>query len=194
MSIKPKTVRCKQCKKKHDDISQTVSTPNQLGRFCDYDCVADYVKDNPLKIKELRNKQITKEKREYYADDLKTRKKAAKTACHKYIRERDRFKGCISCPAQLDGTKFDAGHLIESGNYPILRYNENNIFGQCVYCNQHKGGNEAMAREGAEKRIGKEEVQWLYDNKNKPIKRTVDDYREIESYYKDKLKQLKESE
>lgn len=167
-----------------------VTTPSALGKFCNYDCIADYVRDNPEKIKSLRNKQIAKEKREYYASDLKTRKKAAKTACHAYIRERDKYKGCISCGAQLDGTKFDAGHLIESGNYPFLRYNENNIFGQCVHCNQHKGGNEAMAREGAEKRIGKDAVQWLYDNKNKQIKRTVDDYKEIERYYKDKLKML----
>ena len=184
--------RCKQCKTKHtgDDVLKMKSTPSNLGLFCDFNCIADWVKDNPVKVKSNYKKAVTREKREFNANDKKVRAKAAKTACHKYIRERDRFKGCISCGVTLDGTKYDAGHLIESGNYPFIRFDENNIFGQCVACNQHKGGNEALAKEGAIKRIGEEAVQWLYDNKNLTIKRTVEDYREIEEYFKDKLNQL----
>ena len=190
--------RCKSCNKKHntvivDDVKcvDMMTVPSKFGFFCDSNCVADYVRDNPTKIKREYAKKVRADKIAYNADDIKIRKKAAKTACHLYIRTRDVNKGCISCENSLVGTKFDAGHLIESGNYPFIRYHEDNIFGQCVHCNQHKGGNQVEAKKGAIKRIGEDRVNWLYESKNKPIKRTIEDYREIERYYKEKLKHLK---
>ena len=188
--MQQKTAKCKQCKTKHADIAKMVTTPSALGKFCDYDCLADWVRDNPVKIKQEYSKLARAEKIQFNANDIRVRKKAAKTACHLYIRTRDKNRGCISCGVNLAGTKYDAGHLIESGNYPFIRYHEDNIFGQCVHCNQHKGGNEVEAKKGAIERIGEQRVNWLYDNKNKLIKRNIEDYREIERYYKDKLKQL----
>ena len=127
----------------------------------------------------------------FYEKDVKTRKAAAKKACHDYIRARDAGKLCICCNEPL-GDKYDAGHFLESGNNSRIRYDENNIHAQRVYCNQYKGGNSAEYRKGLIKRIGLEAVEKLESVKKGPFKRTASDYKDIELYYKKKLKELLE--
>jgi hypothetical protein len=60
---------------------------------------------------------------------------------NKYVRLRDKDKGCISCGTPLLG-KYDAGHYYSAGGNPELRFNTDNIHGQCVYCNQHRHGTD----------------------------------------------------
>jgi hypothetical protein len=110
-------------------------------------------------------------------------------ACHAYIRERDKRNPCICCGRNL-GRKFDAGHYLESGNNPKIRYDEDNIHGQSVYCNQYKGGNSDDYRGRLVKKIGLSRVERLESMKGGTVKRTCDDYKEIEKYYKDKLKSI----
>ena len=135
------------------------------------------------------NKAAAVRKREFYANDVKTRKAAAKLACHLYIRTRDKNEGCICCGRPL-GKNYDAGHWQESNNNSLLRYHEDNIHAQAVYCNQYKGGDSDDYEGRLRLKIGNDKVNWLKANKGGTIKRTALDYKEIELYYKQKIKAL----
>ena len=178
--------KCKHCK---EYTVEYIKVP--AGTFCSMDHAIEFANNKRMvDAKKSFNKESAKRKRELRLTDLKVRKAAAKYACHKYIRERDRGQPCICCGRPL-GDKYDAGHFMESGNYPFIRYHEDNIHAQSVYCNQYKGGDsEGKYEERLIKKIGKDRVQWLKDNKNNPIKRTAEDYLEIENYYKRKLREL----
>ena len=121
-----------ECKKKFDKIRA-----NQL--VCSYSCASAYTK-------QLRDKKEKKEwtaRKKKVAEELKTNsdhRKELQILVNKFIRLRDKDKGCISCGQSLN-TKFDAGHFRSVGSCPELRFNEENIHGQCVYCNQHLHGN-----------------------------------------------------
>ena len=167
-----------------------VSTPAALGRFCNWDCLIKWKNENPVKMKKAYNKQVAKERQEMKENTIKTRKAAAKKYCHLYIRVRDQNLGCISCGKALELGKFDAGHYMESGNFSFTRYHELNIHGQCEHCNRYKGAALISYDKNLRLKLGDEKVDWIHENKNKVIKRTIEDYRDIEKYYKDKLKTL----
>jgi len=69
---------------------------------------------------------------------------------NKFIRERDKNKGCVSCDSY---TFSDAGHYYSAGHYPPLRYNENNVHGQCKQCNYFLHGNLIEYKNRITKRI-----------------------------------------
>lgn len=142
------------------------------------------------KARAQEKKQNRAKKRQLNA--LKTRKRAAKEACHAYIRERDKNELCICCKKPL-GENYNAGHFLESGNNPVTRYDEDNIHGQTVYCNNFKGGDSGDYETNLRKKIGNERVDALKGKRSGTVKRTPDDYAEIERYYKDKLKELRNS-
>ena len=129
-------------------------------------------------------------KKVFYASDIKTRKEAAKKACHEYIRERDKNKGCITCGNPL-GSKFDAGHFLKGTN-SYTKFMEKNIHGQCVNCNQYNGGREREYEHALIAKYGHITVLALKKLRTKTVKRTVDDYKAIEAHYKNKLKALGE--
>jgi len=88
-----------------------------------------------------------------------------------------------------------AGHWLESGNNPIIRYNENNINSQLAYCNTYKGGDSGDYEANLRLKIGDRKVDQLKRFKGskirgKVLKRTADDYRAIEKHYKQKLKDM----
>ena len=68
---------------------------------------------------------------------------------NKFIRERDQDKGCVSCGARVS----QAGHFYSAGGYPALRFNENNVHGQCVRCNMYLSGNLNEYRKRITQRI-----------------------------------------
>ena len=94
---------------------------------------------------------------------------------NKFIRERDsdgiRFT-CISCGETKPVDQMNAGHFFAVGGYDGLRFDEDNVHGECAYCNcwneshlikytinlQAKIGlkrfNELLERAQAYKRIG----------------------------------------
>ena len=76
---------------------------------------------------------------------------------NKWIRERDKEKGCISC----NGEVAHAGHYFNQGHHSSLRYNEMNVNGQCVSCNLFKSGNLIKYRQGLVKRYGAAKVEQL---------------------------------
>ncbi len=164
-----------------------------IGLFHSKQCRFDYATKKPNELKVKADKFLDdkcKAKKKVYNDNkLSTRKRATKEACHLYIRTRDKGKDCPCCGEPL-GDDFHAGHFWESGNYPFLRYNDDNIHGQRADCNMFKGGNTGFYRENLIERIGAERVKYLDDNRSKKVKLTADDYREIEQRYKRKLNDL----
>lgn len=76
---------------------------------------------------------------------------------NKYIRLRDRDKGCISCGAEVT----EAGHYFSQGHHSALRFNETNTNGQCTRCNCFLSGNLINYRMGLVKRYGEQKVLLL---------------------------------
>lgn len=83
--------------------------------------------------------------------------KKAQDVFNKFIRERDKDKGCVSCGGKVE----QAGHYFSQGSHSALRYNEANTNGQCIRCNLFLSGNLIYYRIGLVERIGEEEVKNL---------------------------------
>jgi len=84
----------------------------------------------------------------------------AQIAVNAFVRERDKGMPCISCGCQYK-TDFDAGHLFSAAKFPRMRFDENNIVGQCIQCNRMKEGNYELYRMGYESRYGAEKLAEL---------------------------------
>jgi hypothetical protein len=106
-----------------------------------------------------------------------------------YIRTRDKDKNCISCNKKLVG-KYDAGHFFSVGAYPNLRFNENNVFGQCVHCNRDKHGNVKEYDLRLQNILSIEEYNQLLNDRNKPALLTIEDIKELIAIYRVKTKEL----
>lgn len=185
------TKKCCGCKKRFKTETM-ISTP--IGYFHSKQCRFEYATKKPKELKKKTSERLDKEfkvrKRDYNQNKLSTRKRAAKEVCHEYIRLRDKNELCICCNEPL-GEDYEAGHFWESGNFSFIRHHEDNIHGQRKQCNRFKGGDSGFYRENLIKKIGIKRVQWLDNNRSNNNKITVDDYRKIEKYYKEKLMEMK---
>ena len=74
-----------------------------------------------------------------------------------WIRNRDKELGCISCGAEVE----HAGHYFSVGHYSALRFNEMNVNGQCLRCNNFLHGNLIRYRQGLVNKYGEDRVQIL---------------------------------
>jgi hypothetical protein len=81
----------------------------------------------------------------------------AQEVFNRFIRNRDREKGCISCGSEID----HAGHYLSAGHHGHLRFNEMNVNGQCLRCNNFLHGNLINYRQGLVKRYGEQKVLYL---------------------------------
>ena len=84
-------------------------------------------------------------------------KKKAQDTFNKWIRIRDAEMGCISCGASID----HAGHYFSSGHHSALTFDEQNVHGQCLRCNNFLHGNLPFYRMGLVNRYGDEYVKSL---------------------------------
>lgn len=177
--FKVKIKICKVCKSEFFPLKTTQSV-------CSYNCAIILAKGN-IKKQEYKawqkEKKIRKEKLMSHKDWLNLLQKVFNT----YIRQRDKNKPCISCRTPLLGRKFDAGHYRSVGSNPQLRFNELNVWGQCVPCNRDKHGNLIEYRKGLIQRIGVEKVEIL-ENENKSAKLTIPEIQELIKDYKEKTK------
>ncbi len=133
-----------------------------------------------------------KKKKSVMKDDLKTHKdwlKDLQRVFNTYIRTRDYGKPCISCNRMLRDN-FDAGHLFTVGAYPNIRFNEDNVHGQCVHCNQHLHGAVSEYMINLPARIGQERFDKLLSDRNISNKLTVSEIKDSISYYKMKTKEI----
>lgn len=150
-------------------------------------CVPCLVKKGKEKQKKDWQKEKTelKSKLKTKSDWLNDLQKVFNT----YIRTRDLHKPCISCVKPLVN-KFDAGHFFTVGAYPNIRFDEYNVHGQCVECNQHKHGNVSEYAINLPKRIGKEHYNELLERRNERSNLSVEDIKDKIDYYKLLTKQI----
>lgn len=83
--------------------------------------------------------------------------KKAQIVFNKWIRDRDKDKGCISCGSQVS----EAGHYYSQGHHSSLRFNEVNTNGQCTRCNCFLHGNLIHYRNGLIERYSQKELDLL---------------------------------
>ena len=108
-------------------------------------------------------------------------KAKAQTTFNKFIRERDRDLGCISCGGKID----HAGHYFSSGHYSALTFDEDNVHGQCLKCNNFLHGNLINYRMGLVERYGDKFVIKLENkSKNKLYKYSREELQDIINKYK----------
>ena len=94
-------------------------------------------------------------------------KKKAQDIFNKWIRNRDEKSGCISCGGRID----HAGHYFSSGHHSALTFDEMNVHGQCLRCNNFLHGNLPFYRIGLVNRYGDEYVQKLERKSANKIKK-----------------------
>lgn len=114
-------------------------------------------------------------------------KKSAQKHFNAYIRLRDKDLGCISC------VKYGvdhAGHYIAQGSSGVLRFNEDNVNGQCRNCNVWLHGNLIEYRINLVEKIGMERVKDLENIRHQTKKWTREELEAIRSNYKQKIKDI----
>jgi len=167
-------MKCKNCKAEFTPVRF-----NQ--KFCfDSFCVKVWI--------ELEKQKQWKTKKKILKDELQTLPellKLAQITFNKYIRKRDKGKPCISCEKPL-GAKFDAGHYFSMGGHKAVTFDEENVHGQCVTCNQHKHGNLIEYQLGIQKRIGADRLIELHARAYEVKKWTREELNEIIRTYKKK--------
>lgn len=158
-----------------------------IHKCCSWQCALKQAKQDREKKEARERRAILKAKKE----SLKTLSeylKDAQAECNSYIRERDKLLPCISCGRFHKG-QYHAGHYRSVGAAPQLRFNEDNIHGQCAPCNNHKSGNAIEYRINLIKKIGAERVEALERNST-PAKFTIEDAKRIKKEFKEKRKSL----
>jgi hypothetical protein len=159
---------------------------NSTQIVCNPACAVEYMKNKKIKDWKKEKKEI-KVKLMSKSDYLNILQKVFNT----YIRMRDKDKNCISCDKKLVGNNVNASHFFSVGAYPNLRFNEDNVHSSCISCNQHKHGNQKEYDLRLPNRIGIESYNKLLQDRNKPLKISIDEVKELIEIYKQKTKELK---
>ncbi len=173
--------KCKNCK-------ESFETKNKNQRYClEPKCVHKWVIEANKKAWEVEKKKML--------EDLETVSELTKKAqkeFNSFIRERDKDKGCISCGTELN-SKFDAGHYFESYRYPNVRFDYNNVHGQCTVCNHRRHGNLLEYQVGIEKRIGGVELFDLHQKAHEKRTYTKEELRSTIKKYRKLTRELRNS-
>jgi hypothetical protein len=188
-SPKPKLHKCRICK--DEFIKQRMGQ-----RVCGPKCAGEFARiDREKKEADARRQsRIEDRQRKEEMQPRKWWKAKAKAALHAYIRARDEGKSCISCDTILVklgrvGGDYDAGHFRSVGSAKHMEFVENNIHGQCKHCNDFLKGNQLEYERRLRIRKGDAFVdELLADNESRKL--TIDDFKEIEATFKQKLKDL----
>lgn len=168
---------CKECKE--------LFTPyNSLQSCCSAKCAT-----------ELAKKKVWKEEKKKLIDKNRTRTEwlnLLQVVFNSYIRERDKDLPCITC-GTTSNIQYHSGHFFSVGSYPNLRFHEDNAHKQCVTCNTYNHGNLYEYTLRLPDRIGNERFNKLIAEKDKPLKLTTLEIKELIKKYKEKLKELKKN-
>ena len=171
--------RCKKCKEKFEALhfNQKYCTDKK-------ECIEEWI--NKAKQVQWKNKKRRMK------EELKTTSEFVKEAqkwVNKFVRLRDKDKGCISCGTPLVG-KYDAGHFFSAGGHGSVRFDLRNINAQCVYCNQYEHGNLYNYHKNLITKIGNENFKRLELKSHKIKKYTKDELRVMIKTYKEKCAKL----
>lgn len=131
---------------------------------------------------------------------IATLKKELQEVFNLYIRLRDtkHDKGqpyfiCISCnqPKGLD--QMNAGHFWPVGGHESVRYDEDNVHGQCIYCNNFASNGPVMMQYQVNliKKIGLDRVEKLGTRRFNKSKLMAFELELLIGEYKEKVKLLK---
>ena len=109
---------------------------------------------------EIRGKKVCKSNllMIYDKKSVKELKKIAQRHVNEYIRLRDAGEPCISCG---NYRTLQAGHFIAAGSCDGLRFDLDNVNGQCKKCNYFLSGNQLEYRKNLLKKIGLKRVENL---------------------------------
>ncbi|MDR1089916.1 MAG: recombination protein NinG [Prevotella sp.] len=173
MAVTQKLIKCRSCRQDFEPLYRNGIIVSRLCLSCLTEKARHKVKTDKAKEK-LKTHSM-------WLNDLQK-------VFNKYIRLRDKGKPCISCGCTLTG-KYDAGHFMSVGAYPNIRFNEDNVHGQCVACNQHRHGNTTEYSLSLPMRIGIERYERLLQIRNEPLKLTTGEIKEKINYYKLKIKE-----
>lgn len=186
----------KKCKAKGCGIAFSPRTPLQV--VCSPACAREFARAKREQAERKARSDERKKDREK-REQLKTIPQLIEEAqrdFNRYVRLRDRGRGCISCgkPLQLGGVGggFDAGHYRSRGAAGHLRYREDNCHGQCKHCNNYLGGSNVEYRAGLVERVGLERVLAL-EADNTPHKWTRAELEHIKQTYRAKAKELEKA-
>ena len=183
MGIERKPPKPKAC-----TICGETFTPSRMGqKACGVKCACQYGDRQRKRERATETRQM---KRAQNSENRGHQMKLAQTACNTYIRARDQGKPCISCGSHFAG-KFDAGHFRAVGSHPELRFDEENIHGQCVACNQHQSGNLIEYRKGLLDRIGEDRLARL-EGPHPVNTLTLDEIKAITAKYKAMKKEIEQ--
>jgi hypothetical protein len=144
-------------------------------------------------MKKQRSKEWNKQKK-VIKQSLETKSEVLKTAqiiFNTYIRLRDKGKPCISCDKPYREKDINASHFYSVGAYPNLRFNEDNVHNSCIRCNKDLHGNINEYTLRLPNRIGIERYNKLVEDRNKPLKLSIDEVKELILIYRQKIKELK---
>jgi ribosomal protein L44E len=175
--------KCKHCRK-------PASNRFGLHTFCDTECAYQFAIAAKEKAAAKKQKEFNAETRRRKVA-LKSRGdwlREAQAVFNKYIRLRDAELPCVSCGRFHEG-QWHAGHYLSVGAHPELRFNELQVWKQCMPCNAHLSGNQVNYRIELINRIGLDKVEWL-EGKHEPLKLTIDEIKVLIAEYKLKIKQL----
>ena len=179
--------KCKICRKPNRPFKTT----------CSIECESDLGLKLLDKAKRAEAKQVRavdkmrKEKLKSRSDWMRE----AQQAFNAFIRERDKDQPCICCGrletkvTGLGAHGWDSGHYRSVGSAPHLRFNENNVHRQLVYCNRYGAGRAVDYRIGLIERIGLQAVEEL-EADNTVQKWSIDDLKQIKELYKRKLREI----
>ena len=112
---------------------------------------------------------------------------------NEYIRLRDKAMPCISCSNHSD--KLQAGHFFPVKGYDALRFDEDNVHGECPRCNLFDDAHLIYYQDNLKDRIGQERLEIL-KAKAKALKQakiyfTKEELLSLQETYKNKINVLR---
>lgn len=132
-----KTPHCKYCKAAFRPVK-----PGAV--VCSVECAQALAekKRQKFQIREVRAQRVEIKKRLNQLKSLSQLAQEAQQQVNRYVRLRDKKKGCCSCdkPATWQG-QWHASHYISIGASSALRFHLCNIAKACSQCNKEKSGN-----------------------------------------------------
>ena len=169
--------KCKHCKQPMTMVY------NSLQKYCvdKPECVEVWVSVEKEKQWKKRKAKLKQE-----AMTLSDYMKIAQQVFNKWVRQRDEGQPCISCGIQTG--KRDAGHFFSVGNYPSVRFHEDNNHSQCVNCNQFNGGNIHEYKPRLISKIGAKRFNELDKLAHQARKYSIPEVKEIIDKYKKLIK------
>lgn len=183
--------RCKHCKEKYEQYEFN-------NKYCkEIDCQTQKALSKLSKIKKQEQKDWNQKKREI-KKTLKTKsdyEKDLERIFNQFIRERDYDLQCVSCSAESGTYKLTAGHFFPAGSYKNVRFNEDNVHGQCWFnCNKNRHGNLQEYRPQLILRIGQERFDELERYAREPRHYSIPELIILKQEYKEKIRKLKQKE